>query len=79
MSCCKNAGIVLQEFVEEVVEPKVQELIQATCSCGSGIPLQDMVVNGKTVTLIALPLIFQQFREFGKPPRRRSSGNCWKP
>jgi hypothetical protein len=53
--------------VEEDVEPKVQELIQATCSCGSGIPLQDMVVNGKTVTLIALPLIFQQFRDSGKP------------
>jgi hypothetical protein len=41
--------------------------VQATCSCGSGIPLQDIVVNGKTVTLIALPLIFQQFRDSDKP------------
>jgi uncharacterized metal-binding protein len=53
--------------VEEDVAPEVQELVQATCSCGSGIPLQDIVVNGQTVTLMALPLIFRQFRDSGKP------------
>ncbi|MCX6036241.1 MAG: putative zinc-binding protein [Chloroflexi bacterium] len=53
--------------VEETAAPEVQEPVQATCSCGSGIPVQDMVVNGQTVTLIALPLIFQQFLDGGKP------------
>ncbi len=46
---------------------EVQEAVQATCSCGSGIPVQDIVINGKTVMLIALPLIFQQFHDSGKP------------
>jgi uncharacterized metal-binding protein len=53
--------------VEETTAPEVQEPVQATCSCSSGIPVQDIVVNGQTVTLIALPLIFQQFRDSGKP------------
>lgn len=53
--------------IEETSVPKAQEPIQATCSCGSDIPVQDIVVNGQAVTLTALPLIFQQFRESGKP------------
>jgi uncharacterized metal-binding protein len=48
------------------VEDIVSEAVQATCSCGSGIPVQDIIVNGQTVTLIALPLIFQQFHDSGK-------------
>ena len=39
---------------------------QAACSCGSGIPSQALCVAGREVTLIALPLIFAQFREAGK-------------
>ena len=53
--------------VEELDVPVVQTPVQATCSCGSGIPVQDILVNGQTVTLIALPLIFQQLHEAGKP------------
>jgi uncharacterized metal-binding protein len=53
--------------VEETASLDVQEPVQATCSCGSGIPVQEVVINGKKVTLIALPLIFQQFRDSGKP------------
>jgi hypothetical protein len=41
---------------------------QAACSCGSGIPCQALCVAGREVTLIALPLIFSQFREAGKLP-----------
>jgi len=52
--------------VEEASMPDVQEPVQATCSCGSGIPVQDIIVNGQTVTLIALPLIFQQFLDARK-------------
>jgi uncharacterized metal-binding protein len=47
--------------------PAAPEPTQATCSCGSGIPVQEVVINGKTVTLIALPLIFQQFHDSDKP------------
>ena len=39
----------------------------ATCSCGSDIPIQKVTINGQVVNLIALPLIFQQFHEGGKP------------
>jgi hypothetical protein len=44
----------------------VEAPVQATCSCGSGIPVQEIVVDGQAVTLVALPLIFQQFRDSGK-------------
>jgi uncharacterized metal-binding protein len=52
--------------VEETSAPEGQEPAQATCSCSPGMPVQEMVVNGHTVTMIALPLIFQQVRESGK-------------
>ncbi len=53
--------------VDETAVPEVQEAVQAACACGSGIPIQEVVINRQTVTLIALPLIFQQFRDSGKP------------
>jgi uncharacterized metal-binding protein len=52
--------------VEETIALQSQEPVQATCSCGSGIPVQDVAVNGQTVTLVALPLIFKQLQEGGK-------------
>ena len=47
---------------------EVQTEVQATCSCGSGIPIQKVTVNGNVVTVLGLPLILQQFREAGKAP-----------
>lgn len=41
---------------------------QTACACGSGIPVQDVDVEGRTVALAALPLIFRQFHEAGKAP-----------
>jgi hypothetical protein len=35
---------------------------EATCSCGSGIPVQTVVIEGKSIEIVALPLIFQKFR-----------------
>jgi uncharacterized metal-binding protein len=55
------------EFVEEAAEPAPQEAV-ATCSCGSGIPTQKVAIDGQTVTLVALPLIFQQFHNANKTP-----------
>jgi uncharacterized metal-binding protein len=46
-------------------EPK--EEVVATCACGSGIPIQKLNINGKEMTLVALPLIFQNFWEAKKP------------
>ena len=48
--------------------PAPQESVQATCSCGSGIPVQEVSVDGQVVTLIALPLIFRQFHRAGRTP-----------
>jgi hypothetical protein len=45
-----------------------EEEVVATCSCGSGIPIQIIPVNGREMTLVALPLIFQSFRDAKKPP-----------
>jgi len=40
----------------------------ATCSCGSGIPIQKVQVDGQEVTFVALPLVFEQFHDAGKLP-----------
>ncbi len=40
-----------------------QEEVVATCSCGSGIPIQVVQLDGREMTLIALPLIFKSFWE----------------
>lgn len=56
------------EFVEEDQQLEAQEPVEATCSCGSGIPIQKVEINGQEITVIALPLIFQQFRAAGKTP-----------
>jgi uncharacterized metal-binding protein len=52
----------------EVSEPEEEETVVATCSCGSGIPVQKISVNGRVVTLIALPAAFQQLHQAGKRP-----------
>ncbi len=56
----------------EIIRPQeievVQEPVQATCSCGSGIPVQKVSIHGQKITLIALPLIFEQMHEAGKSP-----------
>ena len=44
------------------------EIVVATCSCGSGIPIQKVRVGGETLTIVALPLLFEQFHEAGRPP-----------
>ncbi len=56
------------EFVELNVLSKPQEPVVATCACGSGIPIQTVEINGQTVTLVALPLIFERLYQAGKLP-----------
>jgi uncharacterized metal-binding protein len=49
---------------EPIVE--IQESKEATCSCGSGIPVQEIQIDGRKVTLLALPLIFAKLHTNGK-------------
>jgi hypothetical protein len=44
----------------------VGEQREATCSCGSGVPVTKVTIDSQTVELVALPLIFRQFRERGR-------------
>jgi uncharacterized metal-binding protein len=54
---------------EPAAEPP-QEVV-ATCSCGSGIPIQVVQLDGREITLVALPLIFKSFLESQKAPSER--------
>jgi hypothetical protein len=56
------------EVVGETPAVEEGEPVEASCSCGSGIPVQKVNIDGQVVTLIALPAIFQQFHEQGKAP-----------
>lgn len=40
----------------------------ATCSCGSGVPVQKVQINGQEMTIVALPLIFNNLTQSGKVP-----------
>src|SRR4030067_428078 len=55
--------IRIKQLAESTAEP-----IIASCACGTGIPIQKVIIAGKEVTLVGLPLIFQQFYEAGKSP-----------
>ena len=39
---------------------------EATCSCGSGVAVTKLTVDGQPVELVALPLIFRHFRDKGR-------------
>jgi uncharacterized metal-binding protein len=53
-------------------EPAQEKEAVATCSCGSGIPIQKVLVNGQEMTLVALPLVFENFYP-------RSTGGLYQP
>lgn len=48
--------------------PAATDAAEATCACGSGIPVKRLVIDGRSVTIVALPLLFEQFRAAGKTP-----------
>jgi len=56
------------QFTPEDSSPETAIPVVATCSCGSGIPVQEVNVAGQKVTLVALPLIFQNMFAAGKMP-----------
>jgi len=58
----RRTGNFLEIEPSLVVAVEPQEPVEATCSCGSSIPVRKVMIEGQQVTLIALPLIFEQFR-----------------
>ncbi len=68
----------LGEFVEQAPQADSQQPIEATCACGSGIPSQKVQINGQAVTLVGLPLIFEEFREAGRAPGDETAGEILK-
>ena len=61
----REGALIEAEPLEEIV---AQQEVVVTCSCGSGIPIQKLQVNGQEMTLLALPVIFQNFQEAKKAP-----------
>lgn len=55
-------------FIESMEVVETPKTAQAGCLCGGTIPSQEVMVNGGRVTLVALPLIFQQCSQTAKPP-----------
>jgi hypothetical protein len=45
-----------------------EQATMAGCSCGSGVPMQKVEIDGQVVELLALPLIFANLRERGLTP-----------
>ncbi|WP_075064469.1 putative zinc-binding protein [Ornatilinea apprima] len=62
------------EFKEAATVVEPVESKEATCSCGSGIPVQTIQVDGHKETLVALPLIFQNIYQVHKAPSEEAIG-----
>ena len=59
----KEAGTVLA--AEEPADAPNREEREVACSCGSGVAVTRLIIDGQTVEWLALPLIFRHFREKG--------------
>lgn len=61
---------VLGKEVESPPDPPESqaggEAREATCSCGSGVPVTKLMIEGRIVEVVALPLIFRQFQQNGR-------------
>jgi uncharacterized metal-binding protein len=52
----------------EAAGPGAQQTKSAGCSCGAAIPARKVNIGGKIVEVLALPVVFRQFRELGRTP-----------
>jgi len=62
----KQAGPLLAD--EEPTTAPSGDGREVACSCGSGVAVTKLVIDGQTVEWLALPLIFRHFREIGLGP-----------
>ncbi len=61
-------------------EPDAQagvEAREATCSCGSGVPVTKLTIKGQVVEVVALPLIFRQFLQKGRGQDEETKRNLF--
>jgi uncharacterized metal-binding protein len=58
------------KFTETEEPAETQTEVEASCACGSGIPVKKVIIEGEEITLIGLPLIFEQFLEDQKQPSK---------
>ena len=65
---CKSEPTKPNERCSTQIEASSEDPTQAACACASAIPIQKVDVDGRTVSLAALPLIFEQFDAAGKAP-----------
>jgi uncharacterized metal-binding protein len=56
-----------QESIQDT-ESEPQEQVDATCACGSGIPIQKLTIDNQEIVLVALPLIFEKTKQAAKAP-----------
>lgn len=63
----ESRGINRESITGQPSEAETESAV-ATCSCGSGIPATRLQIGGKSVEVVALPLIFEQFRSECRPP-----------
>ena len=59
----KETGVA--PAVEEPASAPHGEGREVACSCGSGVAVTKLLIEGKTVELVALPLIFRHLRDRG--------------
>ncbi|MCX6873077.1 MAG: putative zinc-binding protein [Verrucomicrobia bacterium] len=59
----KEAGTVLA--ADEPADASGGDEREVACSCGSGVTVTRLIIDGQTVEWLALPLIFRHFREKG--------------
>ncbi len=64
----KSWSRVEGQFDQKNLDDESKEASEATCSCGSGIPVQKVGAGDQVLTIIGLPLIFENFKEQKKPP-----------
>ena len=55
-----------EPLVSIVLAPRPPKTVP--CACGSGIPVQTIMIGGRQVELLALPLIFSNLRDRGRTP-----------
>ena len=55
-------------FLQPETDAEPEKDASATCSCGSGVPVQKIHFDGQEMTLVALPVIFHNSLEQDKQP-----------
>ncbi len=63
-------GAVPVSIDEQGVHATEGQTVTATCSCGSVVPVTRLVIAGKPVEVVALPLIFEQAKQANQSPEQ---------